>query len=153
MNPDQKLAELFIDLPEPALPPTGVVHVARSGKMLIVGEALPISDGRLMAKGRVGLEVRLDVARQAARAATIQALAMLAKECGGTLTNIKHVVQLDAMLAASHDFRDHAKVLDGASELLIQLFGTQGHHTRRAVGVMSLSQDACVSISLMVETK
>lgn len=151
MDFDAKLDELYIDLPELGSPVAGVAHATKIGKLLYLSGCLPMADGRLIAKGRVGIEVRLDVAKQAARAAAVQALAVIAAESGGTLNHVKQIVHLQGFVATGADFRDHGKVLDGASELFALVFGKAGHHARVAVGAASLPQDACVELALLVE--
>ena len=153
MDYDSKLAELFIDLPEPRTLPAGVVHAATSGKLLWIEGLLPFAEGRLVAKGRVGVEVLLDTAQKAARAALVQGLSVLAEEGKGTLNRVRRIVRLTGEVASGPDFTEHEKVLAGASELLVNLFGKQGEHVRRAVGVASLPQGACVQLSLLVEMR
>lgn len=151
MNADQKLEELFIVLPEPRTLPASTVHTVSLGKMLFVSQALPFGDGgRLVSPGRVGVEVRIDAARLAARAAIIVALSSVKCACGGTLDRVHRIVHLEGAVASGADFQDHEKVIDGASELLVSLFGKQGQHTRNVFGVVSLPQRACVSLSLTV---
>ena len=153
MNYDAKLKELYIELPLPRSVTLGTAHAVKSGKLLSLGSCLPFADGRLVAKGRVGIEVRPDTARQAARTAIIQALAIIATESGGTLNRVMQVIRLDGFVAAGGDFRDHEKVIDGASELLVSIFGPAGRHTRNVIGCVSLPMEACVSLSLLVEMK
>lgn len=153
MNFDDKLKELFIDLPEPPLEVSNAVRAVSVSKLLQVGGILPSAEGRLQYAGRVGVEVKLDQARLAARMAAILALAIAKRELGGTLNKIKRVIRIDGYVACGADFRDHIKVVDGASELFVQIFGTQGKHLRTAVGAVSLPQNACVEISVIFETK
>lgn len=149
-KPDDRLDELFLDLPQPARIFSPTVHVRESGDSCIVGTALPYTDGRVMFRGRLGLELRLEQGQAAARVALVQALAML-KTHLGSLNNVKACVQLTGYIAASADFKDHLKVLDHASALLAEVFGeTTGAHTRTAVGVSSLPEGACVMLTLQV---
>jgi enamine deaminase RidA (YjgF/YER057c/UK114 family) len=152
MNFDQRLEDLFIDLPEPPQTKGKGVNAVRTGKLLYVGGVLPRSEGRMMA-GRAGVEVRLDMATTAARAAMLFALAIVKSELGGTLNKLKRVVQVSALVACGTDFKDHLKVLDGASDLLVQIFGPSGKHTRISAGVMSLPENATVELSMIVEVK
>jgi len=150
---DEKLEELFIDLPEPPLLTGGVLHASKTGKLLYVSGILPLSEGKIANKGRVGLEVRLDNAKLSARIAAINTLAVLSKELGGTLNKIKKIINVTGYIASGGDFRQHFKVLDGASELFHQIFGTAGKHSRNAVGCSCLPQDACIELSVIVELK
>lgn len=153
MDFDGKLKELFIDLPEPPPEVSNAVRAIQVGKSLQVGGILPFAEGRLQYAGRVGVEVKLDQARLAARMAAILVLAIAKRELGGTLNKIRRVIKVDGYVACGADFRDHIKVVDGASELFVQIFGTQGKHIRTAVGAVSLPQNACVEIAVVFELK
>lgn len=153
MDFDAKLDELYIDLPEIADERGFTVTSVLSGKELIIGGVLPMADGRMHNPGRLCVDVRLDGGRSAARAATICALSIASAALGGSLNKIKRVVRLDGAIAASGDFKDHEKVLDGASELLVQIFGSAGKHIRTAIGAASLPRGASVQISIIFEVK
>ena len=153
MDFDDKLEELFIDLPEPAADVGPTVSAAVVGKTLHVGGVLPFSEGRIQYPGRVGVEVRLDNAKMAARFAAVMALAVARRELGGTFSKVRRVVRVEGFVACGADFRDHGKVIDGASELFAQVFGPGGKHVRTAVGVASLPQGACVEIAVTFELK
>lgn len=149
ITPDERVAALFLDLPIPPTTHAPVVHVREAGRLCWVGPAYPFSEGRLVHAGRLGLEIRLDQGQQAARIALVQALGMLHNEFG-TLNKVQSVA-LHGFIAAGPDFRDHAKVCDQASQLLHDLFGTAGQHTRTAVGVASLAGGACVALELVCQ--
>lgn len=134
MDFDRKLNELFIDLPQPPEPATGTAHAVQVGKLLYISGVLPLAEGKIQSKGRVGLEVRLDNGKLAARIAGVNALAVIATECGGTLNKVKRVIEVTGFVAAGGEFRQHFKVLDGATELFNQVFGPAGKHARSAVG-------------------
>jgi len=154
MNFDKKIEELFIDLPEPAPEVGATVHVAQAGKLLFIGGVLPWKDGRMAYRGRVGLELNLDAGRSSAHAAGLQALGLLRKYLDGSLNKVKGIVLLRGYVASGSEFRDQHKVLDGASQLLIDIFGpTSGRHTRSAVGVTSLPHGAPVELELVAEIK
>jgi enamine deaminase RidA (YjgF/YER057c/UK114 family) len=136
---------------EPSGGPT--VSVVQTGKLVIACGALPWKEGRMAYKGRLGLEVKLDTGKQAAFAACMQALSAIRSHFSGTLNKIKQVVSLRGYVAAGGEFYEHHKVLDGASQLLSDVFGAAGKHTRTAVGVASLPFGASVEIELIVETK
>lgn len=153
MDFDEKLEELFIDLPEPAADIGSGLSAVSVGKLLIVCGARPFSEGRIQYPGRAGVEVRLDNAKIAARLAGVMALALARRELGGSLSKIRRVVRMDGFVACGADFRDHQKVVDGAGELFVQLFGVNGKHARTAVGVSSLPQGACVELAVVFELK
>lgn len=151
MNYDEKLDDLYIDLPEPSKNTGHTLSAIRIGKMLHVTNVLPFSEGRIQYPGRVGVEVKPDNARLAARLAAIMSLAIAKRELNGSLKEIKRVVCVDGYIASGADFKEHAKVLDGASELFVQIFGVNGKHVRTAVGAASLPQNACVELSIIFE--
>lgn len=153
MNYDAKLEEIFIDLPIPPQEKGNSVWAVISGKMLYVGGALPLAEGKIQYPGRVGIEVKLDSARLAARTAGVMALAIARQALGGSLNNIRRVVRVDGFVASGADFHDQAKVIDGAGELFAQVFGANGKHVRNAVGCISLPQNSCVELSVMFEVK
>lgn len=153
MDFDSKLEEFFIDLPEPPLDTGPVVSATTIGKLLIVGGALPFSEGRIQHVGRVEVNMRLDSARAAARLAAIYALAAAHRELGGTLNKIKRVIRIEGFVACGVDFKDHFKVIDGACELFAQIFGLHGKAVRTVVGVSSLPQNACVLLCVTFEIK
>ncbi len=152
MTFSDKLEELFIDLPEPAPDRGNAVAAMKVGKLLHVGGVLPFAEGRLQFPGRAGVEVRLDNARMAARTAAVQMLAIVARELG-SIDKVRRVVRLDGLVASGADFSDHEKVVDGASELFVQLFGPFGKHVRTAAGAASLPRGACVQLSAVFEVK
>jgi len=153
MNIDDKLEELFIDLPEPPADLGSSVGAAIFGKLLCVGGVLPFSEGRIQYPGRVGVEVRLDNAKMAARLAAVMSVAVARRELGGSLSKIKRVLRVDGFVSCGADFRDHQKVLDGAGEFFVQVMGQKGRHVRTAVGASSLPQNACVEIAVTFELK
>lgn len=153
MNYDERLQELFIDLPEPPTTSGGTSNSTQSGKLLFINGVLPLSEGRIAPKGRVGLEVNIDNAKRAARTAAVNCLGIISAHCGGTVSKVKQIISVTAYIASGGEFRDHFKVLDGASELFNQIFGSAGKHTRNAVGCSNLPGDACIELSMIVELK
>jgi enamine deaminase RidA (YjgF/YER057c/UK114 family) len=153
MDFDAKLEEIFIDLPVPPTPAAGTTHAVQTGKLLHISGMLPLAEGKIQSKGRVGLEVTLDNAKFAARIAAVNSLAVIHAECGKTLNKIKRIIEITGFIAAGGEFRDHFKVMDSVAELFTKIFGPAGKHTRNAVGCTTLPQDACVELSLIVELK
>ncbi|PIU57653.1 MAG: hypothetical protein COS89_03980 [Deltaproteobacteria bacterium CG07_land_8_20_14_0_80_38_7] len=150
MDFDAKLDELYIDMPETAR--SGVFAV-KTGKLLYVNGVLPYSEGKVQFKGRVGLEISKDNACRAARIAGINTLAVISNECSETLNKVKRIISVTGYIASGGEFRDHFRVLDGASELFNQVFGASGKHARNAVGCSCLPEDACIELSVIVELK
>lgn len=152
MTFDDRLYELFIDLPEPPAIGKTTVHAVKVGKLLFVAGVLPRSEGRMMT-GRAGVDVSLDKAKLAARAALINAFGVIAVELGGSLNKIKRIVKLSGAVACGADFKDQNKVFDSASDLLKDVFGTQGKHVREIIGASSLPEGAVVELSIVLELK
>jgi enamine deaminase RidA (YjgF/YER057c/UK114 family) len=150
MTPSQRLKELNLALP-PAPEPVGLyVPSVRTGNLVFTSGQLPTSGGELVATGKTPRDVPLERARAAARQATLNALAAAAREAGG-IDNIRRVVRLNCFVNSAPGFTDQAKVANGASELLGELFGEAGVHTRCALGAAELPLNAPVELDLIVE--
>ena len=147
-----KLSELGIVLPEITRPVATYVNVARSGKLLFVAGQLPIREGLVEFTGKVGREVDLVRAEQAAQLCVINALVALKAELG-SLGRIRRVVRLEVFVNSAEGFTGQSQVANGASMLLQQLFGEAGKHARIAVGVSELPLDAAVEVAMIVERK
>ncbi len=148
--PSQRLAELGLTLPSVAVPLAAYIPaIASAGQVLTSGQ-LPTVQGALVATGKVGADVTVEQATQAARVAVLNALAAAASEVGG-IDNIRRVVRMVVYVAGTPDFTAQPQVANGASELLGEIFGPLGRHVRSAVGVASLPLDAPVELELVVE--
>ena len=150
MTPEETLAKLGLTLPAPAKPVAAYVPTARSGSLVFVSGQLPFVDGKLPRTGRVGKDVSLDEGKDMARTCVINALAALKAEVG-ELSKVKRVVRVGAFVACADDFTQQPQVANGASELLVEVFGEQGRHARAAVGVNALPLGAPVEVELLVE--
>ena len=150
MNPEAKLAAMGLALPPPPKPVGAYVPSVRSGNLLFVSGQLPMRDGKLIAKGRVGNEVALEEARQCARQAALNALAAVAAEIGG-LKHVARIVRVTGYVASAPGFTEQAKVLNAASDLLAEVFGEAGRHSRAAVGAAELPLGAPVELELVIE--
>ena len=146
----QRLRELKIAIPTLAKPVGSYIPAVKFGNLVTTSGQLPISDGRVLTPGRVGKEVNQEKAQFAAKAALINALAAI-QWCAGDLEKIKKVVRLNGFVCSAIGFTDQAKVMNAASDLLIQIFGEPiGSHTRTAIGVLELPMGACVELDLTV---
>lgn len=144
-----RLAEAGIVLPPAAKAVANYVPVVVAGGMAVVSGQLPLVDGRLAATGRLGADVTAEQGLAAARACLINLLAQLDAHVEGGLEAVARVVRLGGFIAASPDFADHAKVMNGASDLAVELFGEAGRHARSTVGVASLPLNAAVEVEGM----
>ncbi len=150
MKPSEQLAALAIQLPTVAAPVGSYVPAARTGNLVLTSGQLPVRDGKLICAGKVGSDVTLEQAAEAARVAVLNAIAAAAGAAGG-LDNIARVLRLGVFVNSAPGFTDQAKVANGASDLLVKIFGDPGKHARAAVGMAELPLGAAVELELMVE--
>lgn len=148
---ESRLAELGHTLPEAPAPLASYVNCARTGNLIFVSGGLPSEDG-VMITGKVGIDVDLDRARHASALAILNRLAVLKNELGD-LDRITRVVTVGGFVNCGPDFTQHPAVVNGASDLLVEVFGDKGRHSRTAVGVSSLPLGVCVEINLVVEVE
>jgi enamine deaminase RidA (YjgF/YER057c/UK114 family) len=141
-----RLAQLQITLPEPPKPVASYVGFVREGNLVFVSGQLPFVDGKLVRTGLVGDDVSIEDAAAAARVCAINLLAQAKAACGGDVEKIVRCVRLGGFVACRPDFADHAKVINGASDLMAQVLGEAGQHARTSVGVASLPMGACVEV-------
>jgi len=159
MSIDAKLAELGITLPEAPKPVASYVPCARSGNLLFIAGQIPMKNGALIANGRVGQSrgtdpherrISQDVAILCAQQCAINALAVIKAEIG-SLDRVARIVKLGVFVACDSDFAAHPQVANGASDLLVSIFGDKGRHARAAVGAPSLPLHAPVEVDMVVE--
>jgi enamine deaminase RidA (YjgF/YER057c/UK114 family) len=148
---EKKLADLGIVLPTPAAPIANYVGFVRTGPLLVVsGQICFGADGKLIAKGKLGGTVTVDDGQKAARACAINLLAQC-KLALGDLDKIVRVVRLGGFINSTPDFVDGPKVMNGASDLVVEVLGDKGRHARTTVGVAALPLDAAVEVEGMFE--
>ena len=150
MTAEQKLQKLGIELPAAPMPVGAYVAAVRVGNLVFTAGQLPVTDGQMVATGKVPSEVPLEQAQTAARQACLNALSVARAEIG-SLDAITRVVRLNVFVNSSAGFTDQAKVANGASELLAEIFGESGKHTRCAIGAAELPLNAPVELDLIVE--
>jgi enamine deaminase RidA (YjgF/YER057c/UK114 family) len=143
---EKKLASLGINLPTPAAPVANYVPFVRSGNMLVISGQLCFgADGNLVAKGQLGDGVTMDDGQRAARACAVNLLAQL-KSALGDLDKVTRVVRLGGFINSVPGFADGPKVMNGASDLMVEVFGEKGRHARSTVGVAALPANAAVEV-------
>ena len=147
---DRKLEELGLTLPEAAAPVAAYVPVVEAGGLLHVSGQLPFRDGQLVT-GRLGDGVSLEDGQAAAQACGLMIVAQLKKYLGGDLSRVARIVKLGVFVNSTGDFTDQPKVANGASELMVALFGDHGRHARSAVGVPVLPLGAAVEVDAIVQ--
>lgn len=143
---EKKLADLGIVLPTPAAPVANYVSFVRTGNLLIMsGQLCTDADGTLVAKGQLGGSVSVEDGAKAARACAVNLLAHM-KAALGDLDKIVRVVRLGGFINSAPGFTDGPKVMNGASDLMVAVFGDKGRHARTTVGVSALPLDAAVEV-------
>ena len=150
MNVQDRLDALGLELPEVATPAGAYVSALVSGNLVFTAGQIPLVDGKLMATGKVGSEIDVDYAREIARRCALNAIAAV-KSVIGDLDRVKRVVKVVGFVSSEPSFTQQPQVINGASELLEQVFGEAGIHARSAVGVAVLPLDAPVEVELIVE--
>ncbi len=145
---DDRLAELGITLPTPAAPVAAYVPTVEANGMLFVSGQLPFKDGHVVV-GRLGEDINTDHGRDAARACAIMILAQM-KAALGSLDRVERIVKLNIFVNSDARFTDQPKVGDGASTLMVEVFGDAGRHARAAVGVPALPLGAAVEVDAIV---
>jgi len=152
MTPEQKLKALSLELPAPAQPMGAYIPAARAGELLFTAGQLPFVDGKLTVTGKVPTDVPLPAAQAAARQACINGLAAIRAECG-SLDSVRRVVRMNVFVNSAPGFTDQAAIANGASELLLEVFGDPGRHTRCAYGVAELPLDSPLELDIVVQLR
>lgn len=149
-TPEDRLAALGIELPSVVPPLASYVPAVRTGSYVYTSGQLPMVDGTLVRTGKVGAEVDPDAAKDLARTCALNAIAAV-KAVVGDLSAVTRVVKVVGFVASAPDFTGQPQVVNGASELLGEVFGDAGRHARSAVGVTVLPLDAPVEVEIVVE--
>ena len=149
-DPEVKLKELNITLPVIGKPIANYVHVVRSGNLLFLASKGPSNVKGEFTTGKVGKDLTIEEGQAAARLTAINQMAVLKAELGD-LNKVKRIVKVLGMVNCEADFKDHPKVINGFSDLVVQVFGEKGKHARSAVGMCSLPMNMAVEIELVVE--
>lgn len=150
MSVQEKLAQLGLSLPPAPTPVGSYVPFVRTGNLVFTSGQLPTKDGKLQATGKVGKDVGVEQAAEAARTAVMNAVAQVAGAAGG-LDRIRRIVRLGVFVNSADGFTEQPKVANGASDLLVSIFGEAGKHARSAVGCNELPLNAAVEIEMTAE--
>jgi enamine deaminase RidA (YjgF/YER057c/UK114 family) len=146
---ESRLAELQIELPPPPQPLATYVPAVQAGNLLLLSGVLPMRDGQLAFSGKLGRDLTVEQGMEAARLALLNALA-IAKQELGSLDRITRVVKVVGYVASADGFVQQPQVLNGASDLLVAIFGEAGRHARVAVGAAELPRGAPVEIEVIL---
>lgn len=146
-KPTERLQQLGLTLPPTAKPVGSYVPSVRHGQMLMLSGQIPLKDGKLAFTGKAGGERSLEEAQQAARLCTLNALAIAAEAAGG-LDRVAGVLKVVVYVASATGFTDQPQAANGASDLLVEIFGEAGRHARAAVGVAELPLNATTEVDV-----
>ena len=152
MNAEQKLKELGIVLPESPKPVANYVRAVRTGNLLFVSGHGPYNDGKTLISGKLGNELTIEEGYKTARNVALNCLASIRASLG-SLDKVRRVVKLLGMVNCTEDFKDQPKVVNGASDLLVEVFGEGGRHARSAVGMQALPNQIPVEIEMILEVE
>jgi enamine deaminase RidA (YjgF/YER057c/UK114 family) len=148
---ETRLNELGITLPKPAAPAANYVPYVVSGNLIFVAGQIPVLNGEIKFKGRLGKDMSIEDGYQAARLCGLNIIAQ-AGAAAGDLDRIKRIVKLGGFVGCTADFTDHPKVVNGASDLMVEIFGEPaGQHARFAVGAPSLPLGVAVEVDAVIE--
>ncbi len=148
---DAQLRKLGITLPAATAPMANYVPFVKIGGLVFVSGQLPMLDGVVACTGLVGIDVSLPDAYEAAKKCAVNLIAQLKSACEGDLDRVSRVVKLTGFVASGPQFTDHPKVINGASDTMVEVFGDAGRHARAAVGSASLPVGATVEVEAIFE--
>jgi len=143
---EQRLQELNINLPAPTAAVANYVPFHVNNGCVVISGQLPLQNGQLVYKGHVGKDLSIEQGQEAARLCTINLLAQLKVACAGNWDQVVCCTRVGGFVACGPEFTDHPKVINGASDLIVDILGERGRHARCAVGVTSLPLGAAVEI-------
>jgi enamine deaminase RidA (YjgF/YER057c/UK114 family) len=146
----ERLAELGLTLPHPAAPVASYVPAVEIGGLLYISGQLPFREDGTLIAGRLGEDFDVEHGRQAAERCGVMLIAQIKAALGGNLARVERIVKLGAFVASGSHFTDQPKVANGASELMVAVFGEAGRHARSAVGVSALPLGAAVEVDAIV---
>jgi enamine deaminase RidA (YjgF/YER057c/UK114 family) len=152
MNPEEELQKLGIELPKPAKPLASYVPAVLVDNYIYVSGQLPIRDGKLVYEGKIPRDLSIEDGYKAAEIAAINILAAV-KDITGDLNKVIRIVKLSGYVQSSDDFTMQPKVINGASDLFVKVFGDNGKHTRAVMGVNSLPLNTPLEIDAIVQIK
>jgi len=150
MSIETKLEELGITLPEAPAAVAAYQPWIRTGNLIFTSGQLPFRDGQIAYEGKLGVELSQDDGYQAARQCALNAIAQL-KAASGNLDKIQKIVRIEGYVHCADGFRGHPQVLNGASDLVAEIFGEKGKHTRLALGINEMPLNAAVQLAMTAE--
>jgi enamine deaminase RidA (YjgF/YER057c/UK114 family) len=147
---EHRLKQLGIELPSAPKPVANYIPAVQAGDLLFLSGVIPFRDGIMAMTGKLGRDLSVEQGQEAARIALLNALAIMRQELG-TLDKVKKVVRMVGHVASAEGFVQHPSVINGASDLLVQIFGDVGRHARVALGAAELPMNAPIELELIVQ--
>lgn len=148
---DARLKELNIALPEAPMPAANYVPFVRSGNLLFIAGQIPMEGGKPQFVGKLGREFKIEDGQKAARLCALNVIAQVRAALGGDLDQVKRCVRVGGFVNSMPDFGDHPQVINGASDVIVQIFGDAGKHARAAVGVAALPRGVATEVEAIFE--
>jgi len=150
---EEAIARLGLTIPEPGTPVANFVPHVMTGKLVYVSGQIPIRDGKVCFVGKLGKDFDIERGQEAARYCALQVLGVIRQACGGNLDKVVRCVRLGGFINSTPEFADQPQVMNGASDLMVAVFGERGRHARAAVGVNSLPRGVAVEVDAIFEIK
>ncbi len=148
---DARLAELGIEVPEAAAPVANYVGYAISGNLVFVSGQVPVVGGEFKYRGKVGADLSIEDGQAAAKICAVNVIAQLKAACGGDLDRVSRILRLGGFVNSTPEFTDQPKVINGASDLMVAVFGDKGRHCRAAVSAVALPLGVAVEVEAVAE--
>ena len=148
---DARLKELGIEIAAAAAPVANYVGYVQSGNLIFVSGQVTIEGGQFKHQGKLGAEISLEEGQAAARLCATNIIGQLKSACGGDLDRVQRIVKLGGFVNSTPDFTDQPKVINGASDLMVEVFGDKGKHARAAVSAGSLPMGVAVEVDCVAE--
>ena len=148
---DARLEELGIELPQAAAPVANYVAYVVTGNLVFVSGQVTIENGERKYVGKVGSDLSVEQGQEAARLCALNIIAQLKDACGGDLDRVQRIVKLGGFVNSTPDFKDQPKVINGASDLMVEVFGYKGRHARAAVSAGALPAGVAVEVDAVAE--
>ena len=151
MNPEENIKKLNIELPPAPNPVGAYVAYKKIGNLVFISGQISLRSNGDLIKGKIGSDLSLEQGNEAAQICAINIIAQIKKACDGDLNNVKSCVKITGYVNSNDNFIDQPKVINGASDLLVKIFGENGKHSRAAISVSSLPLGASVEIDAIFE--
>ncbi|MHA1723188.1 MAG: RidA family protein [Candidatus Baldrarchaeia archaeon] len=152
MSVEKKLESLGLSLPKPPKPVAAYIPAVKTGNVIFISGQIPVVEGKVRYKGKVGQDISVEEGYEAAKICALNALSII-KDIVGSLDKVKRIVRIVGYVNCTEDFEEPHKVVNGASEFLVKIFGEKGRHARLALGSNALPLGAAIELEMIVEVE